>query len=208
MITGFTVPISHWGHPSITEDYLKYSTTITRQLNAKLLKKKKKQTPSTSRLPPKNIAKELCNIYICTQVQTSTQSTGPFSIWLTCPIIKMGQLFNFRYVTNIFCHGRWKQKLLFVLSLSARPITSTSGTRIPSLSCRKFSGYYVFMRLSMFRQFTFKTFTNFSLLPPLLPFSNKPQMQLAPTECLQKVLHSVLLRCSIERFHKRKIIII
>ena len=193
MITGFTVPISHWGHPEHNRGLSEIFHHNNEAIERKTPKKKKHQVPAG--YPPKNIAKELCNIYICTQVQTSTQSTGPFSIWLTCPIIKMGQLFNFRYVTNIFCHGGWNQKLLFVLSLSARPITSTSGTRIPSLSCRKFSGYYVFMRLSMFRQFTFKTFTNFSLLPPLLPFSNKPQMQLAPTECLQKVLHSVLLRC-------------
>lgn len=197
MITGFTVPISHWGHPQhnrgLSEIFHHNNEAIERKTPQKR-RKNKHQVPAgyPPRISQRNSA---IYIFVPKSRSTSTQSTGPFSIWLTCPIIKMGQLFNFRYVTNIFCHGRWKQKLLFVLSLSARPITSTSGTRIPSLSCRKFSGYYVFMRLSMFRQFTFKTFTNFSLLPPLLPFSNKPQMQLAPTECLQKVLHSVLLRC-------------
>ena len=128
------------------------------------------------------------------QLVPSQQARFPFDLlaqslrWVNYSTFVMSQTFS-------AMEDESKSFYLYSLSLSARSITSTSGTRIPSLSCRKFSGYYVFMRLSMFRQFTFKTFTNFSLLPPLLPFSNKPQVQLAPTECLQKVLHSVLLRC-------------
>ena len=120
MITGFTVPISHWAHPQhnrgLSEIFHHNNEAIERKTPQKR-RKNKHQVPAgyPPRISQRNSA---IYIFVPKSRSTSTQSTGPFSIWLTCPIIKMGQLFNFRYVTNIFCHGRWKQKLLFVLSLS------------------------------------------------------------------------------------------
>ena len=197
MITGFTVPISHWAHPQhnrgLSEIFHHNNEAIERKTPQKR-RKNKHQVPAG--YPPR-ISQRNSAIYIFvpkSRPVPSQQARFPFDLlaqslrWVNYSTFVMSQTFS-------AMEDGTKSFYLYSLSLSARPITSTSGTRIPSLSCRKFSGYYVFMRLSMFRQFTFKTFTNFSLLPPLLPFSNKPQMQLAPTECLQKVLHSVLLRC-------------